>query len=95
LLELVALLALQAPHEQPAHRLADALYPDLDGDAALHALETALYRLRRLLPPGALRRGSIGVALDAAVVAVDREGPAARWLPEFEQPWAEAARRDD
>jgi hypothetical protein len=95
LLELAALLALHAPHEQPAHRLADALYPDLDGDAALHALDTALYRLRRLLPPGALRRSAIGVALDAAVVAVDREGPAARWLPEFEQPWAVAARRGD
>jgi hypothetical protein len=93
LLELTALLALHAPHEQPAHRLADALYPELDGDAALRALDTALYRLRRLLPPGALRRGATGLALDATVVSVARDGPAERWLPEFEQPWAEAARR--
>src|ERR1700692_4965771 len=29
--------------------LIDALWPDAEGDAAYHALETALYRLRRLL----------------------------------------------
>lgn len=92
LLALVALLALQAPAEVPPHRLADALYPELDGDAARRALDTALYRLRRLLPAGALRRGGVGVALDPAVVQVDRSGPRERWLPEFEQAWAEAAR---
>ena len=92
LLALVALLALDAPTELPVHRLADALYPELDGDAARRALDTALYRLRRLLPPGALRRGAVGVALDPAVVQVDRSGPRERWLPEFEQAWAERAR---
>lgn len=92
LLELAALLALEAPTELPVHRLADALYPELDGDAARRALDTALYRLRRLLPPSALRRGAIGVALDPAVVQVDRSGPRERWLPEFEQAWAERAR---
>lgn len=93
LLELVALLAVQAPAEVPPHRLADALYPELEGDAARRALDTALYRLRRLLPAGALHRGSVGVALDGERVQVDRSGPRERWLPEFEQPWAEAARR--
>ena len=93
LLELIALLALQSPTELPPHRLADALYPELEGDAARRALDTALYRLRRLLPAGALHRGSVGVALRHELVQVDRSGPRARWLPEFEQPWAEAARR--
>jgi hypothetical protein len=93
LLELVALLALQAPQETPPHRLADDLYPELDGDAARRALDTALYRLRRLLPAGALRRGAVGVALNPEVVQIDRSGPRTRWLPEFEHPWAEAARR--
>jgi hypothetical protein len=94
LLELTALLALRAPAEQPAARLADALYPELEGDAALHALDTALYRLRRLLPAGALRRGATGIAFDPTLVQVRRDGPAARWLPEFDQPWAVAARRE-
>src|SRR3984885_3786534 len=35
--------------EVSAGVLIDALWPDSDGDAAYHALETALYRLRRLL----------------------------------------------
>ena len=29
--------------------LCDALWPDADGDAAQHALESALYRLRKLI----------------------------------------------
>jgi hypothetical protein len=93
LLELVALLALRWPAEVPPAQLADALYPELEGDAARRALDTALYRLRRLLPAGSLRRGAVGVALDARGVRVRRAGPPARWLPEFERPWAEAARR--
>jgi hypothetical protein len=93
LLELVALLALRWPAEVPPTRLADALYPELEGDAARRALDTALYRLRRLLPPGSLRRGPVGVALDGVAVRVERAGPSTRWLPEFDQPWAEAARR--
>ena len=66
--------------------------PELDGDAARRALDTALYRLRRLLPTGALQRGAVGVTLNPAVVQVERQGPAAHWLPEFEQAWAERAR---
>jgi hypothetical protein len=92
LLALCALLALKAPAEVPRVRLADLLYPELDGDAALHALDTALYRLRRLLPSGCLRRGTVGVAFDAGMVQVDRGGPSAAWLPEFDTTWADAAR---
>ena len=45
---------LQAPvalggTEVSASMLIDALWPDAEGDAAYHALESALYRLRRLL----------------------------------------------
>jgi hypothetical protein len=92
LLALCALLALKSPAESPRVRLADLLYPDLDGDAALHALDTALYRLRRLLPSGCLRRGTVGVAFDDRMVRVDRSGSCAEWLPEFDTAWAEAAR---
>src|SRR5271169_3437786 len=35
--------------EVSAGALIDALWPDSDGDAAYHALESALYRLRQLL----------------------------------------------
>src|ERR1700690_778532 len=35
--------------EVSAGALIDALWPDSEGDAAYHALETALYRLRQLL----------------------------------------------
>ena len=35
--------------EVSAGALIDALWPDSDGDAAYHALESSLYRLRQLL----------------------------------------------
>jgi LuxR family transcriptional regulator, maltose regulon positive regulatory protein len=38
------------------NRLCDALWPDLDGDAARNALAAALYRLRRLLGSGDIIR---------------------------------------
>jgi DNA-binding SARP family transcriptional activator len=38
----------------PTHRLADALWPDADGDHADQALATALHRLRRLLGEGSV-----------------------------------------
>src|SRR5277367_1358268 len=45
---LQALIALGGT-EVSAGVLIDALWPDSEGDAAYHALETALYRLRQLL----------------------------------------------
>src|SRR6202140_2173173 len=47
--------------------LIDALWPDSEGDAAYHALETALYRLRQLLgAPDAVRmqRGKVSLSRD-------------------------------
>jgi DNA-binding SARP family transcriptional activator len=59
-------------------RLAEALWPEADGDAAARALATTLHRLRRLLGhDGALRRQAGVVSLDPRycwvdAVAVDR-----------------------
>jgi LuxR family transcriptional regulator, maltose regulon positive regulatory protein len=47
--------------------LIDALWPDSEGDAAYHALETALYRLRRLL--GA----SDAIRMEASKVSLNRD----------------------
>jgi ATP/maltotriose-dependent transcriptional regulator MalT len=47
--ELVQALAALGARDVPEHAVAEALWPDSDGDAAQHALETTLYRLRRTL----------------------------------------------
>jgi ATP/maltotriose-dependent transcriptional regulator MalT len=47
--ELVQALAVLGPTDVPEHTLAEALWPDSEADAAQHALETTLYRLRRTL----------------------------------------------
>ncbi|MHB8258444.1 MAG: BTAD domain-containing putative transcriptional regulator [Acidiferrobacterales bacterium] len=52
-LDLLKLLAADSSG-MSRERLEDALWPDADGDQARHALETALYRLRRLLLPEAI-----------------------------------------
>jgi LuxR family transcriptional regulator, maltose regulon positive regulatory protein len=47
--------------------LTDALWPDSDGDAAHHALESALYRLRRLLAARdavRMQRGKVSLSRD-------------------------------
>lgn len=50
--------------EVGVERLADALWPELDGDAAHQALEAALYRLRRILTlPEAVRLHEGAVSL--------------------------------
>jgi hypothetical protein len=46
---LLKLLVSHGGQDVPASRLADALWPDADGDRAARALATALHRLRRLL----------------------------------------------
>jgi ATP/maltotriose-dependent transcriptional regulator MalT/DNA-binding SARP family transcriptional activator len=50
----------------PDLALAEALWPDADGDAAHHALETTLYRLRQLVGPSTIvqRGGQISVDRD-------------------------------
>src|ERR1700752_4173715 len=51
--------------EVGAGALIDALWPDSEGDAAYHALESTLYRLRQLLgEPDAVRMGGSKVSLD-------------------------------
>lgn len=48
-LELLQALIAHGGVEVGANTLTDALWPDSEGDAAYHALESALYRLRQLL----------------------------------------------
>jgi LuxR family maltose regulon positive regulatory protein len=53
--------------EVSAGVLIDALWPDSEGDAAYHALESALYRLRRLLGPRdsvRMVRGKVSLSRD-------------------------------
>jgi DNA-binding SARP family transcriptional activator len=55
-----------------AGKLIDALWPDADGDAGHHALETTLYRLRKLLgSPDALRMNQNTLSLDRSQFWVD------------------------
>src|SRR5271156_3460141 len=58
--------------EVSAGVLIDALWPDSEGDAAYHALETALYRLRQLLGArDAVRMEGGKVSLDRDQLWVD------------------------
>lgn len=59
-------------HSVPETRLAEALWPDADGDAARRSLAIALHRLRRLLGcDGAIRLRDRQVTLDPRYVWVD------------------------
>jgi LuxR family maltose regulon positive regulatory protein len=63
-LELLQALVALGGRDVATARLADALWPGADGDAAHHALESALYRLRRLVGSEAavtLRGGKVSV----------------------------------
>ena len=52
--------------------LADTLWPDAEGDAAYHALESALYRLRQLLgAPDAVRMVKCKLTLNRSLFWVD------------------------
>ncbi len=57
--------------EVPEVRLADALWPDAEGDAAQQALATTLHRLRRLIGAEAVQRQGGLVSLDPARCWVD------------------------
>jgi DNA-binding SARP family transcriptional activator len=71
-LELLQAIVAGGSREAPAESLAEALWPDLDGDAAAKALEAALHRLRRLLGDhGAVRMREGRLSLDAERVWVD------------------------
>ncbi len=71
-LELLQQLVAHGERGAPLARLATALWPDADGDTAHHALETTIYRLRRLLgDPAAVVRRSGRASLDPDRVFVD------------------------
>jgi two-component SAPR family response regulator len=76
--ELLQVLIALGGTEVSAGALIEALWPDSEGDAAYHALESTLYRLRRLLgQPDAVRMAGRKVSLDRDQFWVD--------LWEFEQ----------
>ena len=71
-LEMLRLLVAKGARGMRQDLLAEALWPDADGDAAHHALITTVYRLRRLLGRNDVVLHSSGrVALDPALVFVD------------------------
>jgi hypothetical protein len=55
----------------PETRLADALWPEAEGDAAAQALTTTLFRLRKLIGEPAIRRQESRLTLDAKYCWVD------------------------
>ena len=71
-LELLQALIAFGGNEVGASALTDALWPDSEGDAAYHALESALYRLRKLLGAhGAINMCGSKLSLDRRQFWVD------------------------
>lgn len=71
-LELLQALIAHGGVEVGASTLTDALWPDSEGDAAYHALESALYRLRQLLgAPSAVSMAGGKLTLDRRQFWVD------------------------
>ena len=71
-LELLQALIAFGSTEVSAGALISALWPDSDGDASYHALESGLYRLRQLLgEPGAVVMAGGKVSLDRNYFWVD------------------------
>ena len=71
-LELLQALIAFGATDVPARALIDALWPDSEGDAGYHALESALYRLRQLLgAPDAVRMENSRLSLDRSQFWVD------------------------
>jgi LuxR family transcriptional regulator, maltose regulon positive regulatory protein len=66
-LELLQVLIAFGGAEVSAGALIDALWPDSEGDAAYHALESALYRLRQLL------RARDAVRMEGGKASINRE----------------------
>ncbi len=85
------LQALVALGPGPVHesRLAGALWPDADGDAALRALQTTLYRLRKLLPDVLLHQNhKLSLDPERCFTDVDAIGCLARRVPALSAlPW--------
>ena len=66
-MQILQYLAAHAPGAVAAQRLADALWPEAEGDKAMRSLDVALTRLRHALPDAGLlvrNEGKIGFDLD-------------------------------
>ncbi len=85
---LKALIALGG-HDVPETRLADALWPAAEGDAAQQALATTLHRLRRLISAEVVQRQQGMLSLDPARCRVDL------WACERDLDRAESCVSDD
>jgi hypothetical protein len=70
-LELLKALIAFGGRDVSEARLADALWPEADGDAAAQALATTLFRLRKLLGEHVIRRQESRLTLDPAFCWVD------------------------
>jgi hypothetical protein len=74
LLQLLQLLAAHGTDELAQDRVADALWPDAEGDAARNALDNAVHRLRKLLGGEdrvLLRHGALALNRERCWVDVD------------------------
>ena len=80
LLELLKVLAALGGQQVPVQTLCDRVWPDADGDAAQHALETGLTRLRKLLGSDHAVTSRAGkVSLNPAWVYLDLAAFELRW----------------
>lgn len=71
-LALLQALVSMGGRDVPEQQLADALWPDLDGDAGLESLSAALHRLRRMLGSNnTIRQGGGRLSLDTKRCFVD------------------------
>lgn len=70
-LDLVKLIAAHAPAPMPLSRIAETLWPDSEGDAARHALDTTLSRLRGTLGRDVFRLEHGALGLDREVCWLD------------------------
>lgn len=70
-LELLEALIALGGHDVSSETLADALWPDSDGDAAQGAVATTLHRLRRLIGARSITRTTHTLALDCQLCRVD------------------------
>jgi DNA-binding SARP family transcriptional activator len=70
-LELLHALIALGGHDVPKMTLAEALWPDADGDVAHHALETTLYRLRQLVGPEVVAQRNGRLSIDQQRCWVD------------------------
>jgi hypothetical protein len=87
-LDLLCVLVASGGRDVAEGVITDALWPDAEGDAAQHALETTLYRLRRMIGPEVViqRDRKLSLARDRCWVdAHELEGRLAAGLSDLER----------